>query len=52
MKTLIKFFKREFSAEAKKSLQEIYHSVKNVNKLIDNYQKIYTNSRKVFKPFL
>ena len=46
MKSLIKFFKRDFSPEAKKTMQEIYQSVKNVNQLVDNYQKIYINSRK------
>lgn len=46
MKTLIKFFKRDFNPESKKIMQEIYQSVKNVNQLVDNYQKIYINSRK------
>jgi len=46
MKTILKVFKRELDNDLKKSLEELFKGVRNLDDVVGDFQKFYTEARK------
>ena len=48
MKKILKIFKRELDENLKKSLEDLFKAVRNLDDIVNDYQRIYLEARKRF----